>query len=94
MQGICMRGLVSAEKFYGYSKNRKAALFIAILVVAAGLLAVFPGSLSNLRNTEAKNEIRSVVSKFSESYRKKDIQGIINLYAEVLRVRGDQISSA
>ncbi len=77
-----MRDLIAAEKFYAYSKNKKTGLFIVIFIVAAGLLAVFPGTLSNLRNTEAKSEIRAALAKFSESYRKKDIEALMALYAD------------
>jgi ketosteroid isomerase-like protein len=83
---ICMRDLIAAEKFYGLSRNRKIGLFIVISMVVAGLLTVFPGNLSNLRNTESKIEIQAVLIKFNESYRKKDVAGPMALYADAPEV--------
>ena len=77
-----MRDLIAAEKFYGQSKKRKTGIFIAIFMVVAALLTVFPVNLSNLRNTKSKSEIQAMVSKFNELYRAKDIEGLTGLYSD------------
>jgi ketosteroid isomerase-like protein len=81
-----MRDLIAAEKFYGQSKYRKASLFVVIFIVIAGLLTVFPVNLSHLRNAEPKIEIQAVLTKFNESYRKKDVEGLMALYSDALGV--------
>jgi ketosteroid isomerase-like protein len=77
-----MRDLIAAEKFYRHGKNRKAGIFVVFFVIVAGLVTVFPCALSSLRNSESKSEIEAVLSKFNESYREKDINGMMALYSD------------
>jgi ketosteroid isomerase-like protein len=75
-----VRGLVAAEQFYGTYKKKTVVLFAAIFILL-GSLMVFPDSLSAPKAAKTRKDIQTVMMKFSSSYRKKDVGGIMALYS-------------
>jgi ketosteroid isomerase-like protein len=75
-----MRDLIAAEKFYGTNKKKIAILISAIIILITGIM-VFPGNLSAPRKARIKKEIQTLVTAYSDSYQKKDVEGIMTLYS-------------
>jgi ketosteroid isomerase-like protein len=75
-----MRDLVAAEQFYGTYRKKTVVLLSAIFILL-GSLMVFPDSLSVPKTSKTRKEIQTVMAKFTSSYRRKDIEGIMALYS-------------
>jgi ketosteroid isomerase-like protein len=75
-----MRGLVAAEQFYR-TYNKKTVVLLAAIFILLGSLMVFPDSLSVPKTAKTRKEIQTVMVKFSSSYRRRDIGGIMALYS-------------
>ena len=77
-----MRDLVAAERFYGKNRKKKIGLLIIFLIIIAGSVAVFPGSISNLTKRKTEKEIHVLLVQFNNSYKHKDIEGLMTFYSQ------------